>query len=155
MDIKIKMISDKAIRPTVENNNIKLNCIDLLTEVGRDGRLVIIYRTGISIVVPNGYIGILVPTRLAPIYSLDDAAGIQVFNEGYDGEIIGRYKVNTTSVPSIFEEGEEFAKLIFVPILDINLDIEENYEDKNERKETTAADNNPDELANAEERPGE
>lgn len=132
MDIKIKIINEKAVLPTVEANNIKLSCIDLLTEVGRDGRLVIIYRTGISITVPTGYVGVLVPTRLAPIYSLDDAAGLQIFNEGYDGEIIGRYKVNTTSVPSIFEEGEEFAKLIFVPILDINLDIEE-YKKDNEQ----------------------
>lgn len=125
MDIEIIKISDKAITPVLESNALTLHATELLTEIGKDGRLVIIYRTGLSVSVPDGFIGVITPTRLAPIYSLDDAAGLQVLSSGYSGEIVARYKVNTTSVPSIFEEGDEFARLIFVPILDINLKIEE------------------------------
>ena len=121
MTITIEKINEKASTPTIIDNAIQLSCIDLLTEVGRDGRLILIYRTGLSITIPEGHIGIITPTRLSPIYSLDDAAGIQVLRPGKHDEIIARYKVNTNSVPSIFELGEEFGRLIIIPSPSIDL----------------------------------
>lgn len=116
MELKITRLEEKAIVPSIEQNWLNLQCYDILTEVGKDNRLVLIYRTGIAIEIPTGYIGLIVPTRLAPIYSLDDAAGVQILNQGYSGEIIARYKVNTNGVPAIFEQKEEFARLLIVPV---------------------------------------
>ncbi len=125
MEIKIKKLHESASVGSVASNFIGLNCFDILTEVGKDGRLVLIYRSGLSIEIPEGHIGILVPTKLAPIYSLEDAGGLQVFNAGYKGELIGRYKISTNSVPAVFEKEEEFARLMIIETAKLDITIEE------------------------------
>lgn len=135
MELELTKLDEKAIIPSIENGIADLSVMDLLTEVGRDGRLILIYRTGLSVKIPANHVGMLIPSKLSPIYSLEDAAGIQIFHPNYDGEIIGRYKVNTTSVPSIFEQGEVFAKLMLVPMTDLTFKVnqsENQDETKNE-----------------------
>jgi len=121
MELKVKRVLDNAVIPSVDADGLNLTCADILTEVGKDHRLLLIYRTGVEITIPAGHIGVITPTKLAPIYSLDDAAGLQVLPSGFAGEVVARYKVNTTSVPSIFEPGEIFAKLIIMPIVSVTL----------------------------------
>lgn len=133
MELELTKLDEKAIIPSIENGIADLSVMDLLTEVGRDGRLILIYRTGLSVKIPANHVGMLIPSKLSPIYSLEDAAGIQIFHPNYDGEIIGRYKVNTTSVPSIFEQGEVFAKFMLVPMTDLTFkvnQVENQDEDK-------------------------
>lgn len=126
MNIKIKTLESKGVVPSIEANGLNLTCMDILTEVGKDGRLVLIYRTGISVEIPDGYIGLITPVRTSPIYSMVDAAGPQIISSTYSGELVARYKVNTDSVPAIFEPGEIFARLIFIPVLEnINTVVEE------------------------------
>lgn len=133
MELELTKLDEKAIIPSVENGIADLSVMDLLTEVGRDGRLILIYRTGLSVKIPANHVGMLIPSKLSPIYSLEDAAGIQIFHPNYDGEIIGRYKVNTTSVPSIFEQGEVFAKLMLVPMTDLTFKVNQS-ENQDEAK---------------------
>lgn len=133
MELELTKLDEKAIIPSIENGIADLSVMDLLTEVGRDGRLILIYRTGLSVKIPANHVGMLIPSKLSPIYSLEDAAGIQIFHPNYDGEIIGRYKVNTTSVPSIFEQGEVFAKLMLVPMTDLTFKVNQS-ENQDEAK---------------------
>ena len=116
MAIDFKIVDERAKAPVVENNSINLKCIDILTEVGKDMRMILIYRTGLSISIPDGHVGILTPVRIAPIYSLKDAAGMQVFYPGDDTEIVARYKVDTMGVPAIFEIDEVFARMVIVKV---------------------------------------
>lgn len=142
MELELTKLDEKAIIPSVENGIADLSVMDLLTEVGRDGRLILIYRTGLSVKIPANHVGMLIPSKLSPIYSLEDAAGIQIFHPNYDGEIIGRYKVNTTSVPSIFEQGEVFAKLMLVPMTDLTFkvnQVENQDEDKTDNGQISDA----------------
>lgn len=142
MELELTKLDEKAIIPSIEYGIADLSVLDLLTEVGRDGRLILIYRTGLSVKIPANHIGMLIPSKLAPIYSLEDAAGIQIFHPNYEGEIIGRYKVNTTSVPSIFEQGEVFAKFMLVPMTDLTFkvnQVENQDEDKTDNGQISDA----------------
>lgn len=154
MELNITKLDEKAVVPSIDRNILALKCLDILTEVGKDGTLVLIYRTGISIEIPVGYIGLIVPTRLAPIYSLEDAAGVQILNQGYNGEIIARYKVNTSSVPAIFEKGEEFASLLIMPTVeDLTFNMVELPEGKKgpATAEVTEDDKDPEPVVSVEE----
>lgn len=147
MNIKIKTLESKGVVPSIEANGLNLTCMDILTEVGKDGRLVLIYRTGISVEIPDGYIGLITPVRTSPIYSMVDAAGPQIISSAYSGELVARYKVNTDSVPAIFEPGEVFARLIFIQvagnlsITEVVVPVEDEaaVEDKNEVLESPVA----------------
>lgn len=139
IDIKINKLTEKSIVGDTGNGYIPLTALELLTEVGKDGRLVLIYRSGISVNIPEGYIGLITPTRLSPIYSLDDAAGIQVVNANDGTEVIGRYKINSNSVPAVFEVGEEFARIYVVEAPEMSISVEDfvNEEEKEEHEGET------------------
>lgn len=147
MNIEIKKLDDKGVVPSIDSNGLNLTCMDILTEVGKDGRLILIYRTGISVAVPENHIGLIAPIRTSPLYSMIDAAGPQIITSTYDGELIARYKVNTDSVPAIFEPGEVFARLIFIQvagnlsITEVVVPVEDEaaVEDKNEVLESPVA----------------
>ena len=133
MELKLTKLNEKASDPKSDRNIVDLIVSDMATEVGRDGRLILVYRTGLSISMPDGFIGIIAPSHVAPIYSLDDASGLQIIEPGFTGEIVGRYKVNTTSIPSIFENGDVFARLIIIKLEDVSISVLENESSENDQ----------------------
>jgi len=124
MQLDIKKINEKAVLPVLQPNGnvLDITCIDIKTGVGRDGRLILEYKTGLKINIPTGYIGMLFLADGAFINSLVLTNAVATFTSNYTDEIVARFKTNTDSVPAIYEPGEVFAKLIIVelPSLEIN-----------------------------------
>ena len=114
MTIKIEKLHEKA-EVNLVNNTLEFKCLDITTEVARDGRLILVYKTGTKVTVPEGVIGVLVQTDDACKYSLDMCSDMTIYNNG-DNEVIAKYKANTNSIPSIIEPGEVFAKMVFINI---------------------------------------
>jgi dUTPase len=116
--IKINKLSEKAVSPKLVNGTYELTCTDIATFVVKDGRMVLDYRTDLSIEIPEGYVGILTPLHSIAGRSiiLTDSISVLMSDEN-PVEITAKFKINTDSVPVIYEPGEVFIRLIVVPIL--------------------------------------
>jgi hypothetical protein len=117
MQLNIKKTLENATIPSVdvtgEYKSINIKCATMGTGVGKDGRIIIEYRSGLSIEIPEGYVGILTPLDNSFVSSLMMPTSITILTSGWN-EIIARFKVNTDSIPSVFEQGDEFIKLVLI-----------------------------------------
>jgi len=123
MEIILKRIDEKAIMPTIleDGNSFELTCSSMATGHGRDGRLILEYKTGLEVRIPEGNIGLIVPADNAFGYSLAMTNSIGVITAGESKEIKAYFKTNTDSIPAVYEIGEVFARMIVLPIPAISL----------------------------------
>ena len=124
MDIKVKKINEKAVLPTKAHTTdagLDLVCTEITTEVGEDAVVSLVYHTGITIEIPDGFVGLLFNRSSVASKSLTLTNAVGVIDSGYRGEIMAKFKINTLSVPSVFKPGEAFAQLIIMPYPEINL----------------------------------
>lgn len=138
MRLNIKKLVENAELPVVgDHNSIEFKCNTLGTGIGKDGRLVIEYKAGLSIEIPNGFIGLLSPLDGSYINSLLMPSSIVTMTEGWN-EVVARFKINTDSVPSVFEQGEAFIKLVLVKSESFSFDEVESDTIKEEEKSEVA-----------------
>jgi len=124
MQLNLKKLDEKAVLPVIntDGNSFNLTCTAIATGAGKDGRLVLEYRTGIEIEVPEGYVAALFIDDTAYARSLALTNSVATFFSGKPVELIARFKTNTDSIPAIYEAGEVFAKIIIfeLPKIEIN-----------------------------------
>ena len=121
MEIKVNKLRESAIDPVVKNNVIELYSDKISTEVSKDGRICLVYETGISINIPEGSLGIILPVEDARLYSLEFAGGLNVIMPGSTEEVTVAFKTNTDSIPAIHEPRQMFARIIIVNTNEITL----------------------------------
>lgn len=152
MNIKFKKLHPDAVIPTFGkpgDAGADLTSIDVKYDSERD---VFVYRTGIAIEIPDGYVGLIFPR--SSIYKTDLLLTnhVGVIDSGYRGEIIANFKIiatydNIEDVDEdngvaqasdiiedckylIYRKGDRFAQLVIVPIPSIE------YEEVSELSET-------------------
>ena len=129
LEVKIKKINDKAVIPTYSKEGdagLDLTTISVDLERCVDGSAVFVYHTGLSIEIPEGYVGLLFPRSSIVTKSLSLTNAVGVIDSGYRGELMCKFKLNTISVPSLYSEGERFAQLVIIPYPKISLmEVEE------------------------------
>ena len=62
MVVKFKRLVDNAIMPirgTVGSAGVDLTAIQITTETNENGEVILVYHTGLSIEIPEGYVGLL------------------------------------------------------------------------------------------------
>ena len=121
MEVKVSKLRESAIDPIVKNNVIELHSDKISTEVSRDGRICLVYETGLSIDIPEGSVGVVLPINDARLYSLEFAGGLNVIMPGDTGEVTVAFKTNTDSIPAIHEPKQAFARVIIMNINDITI----------------------------------
>lgn len=121
MEIKVNKLRESAIVPVVKNNIIELHSDKISTEVSKDGRICLVYETGLSIDVPEGSVGIILPAVDARLYSLEFAGGLNVIMPGDSEEITVAFKTNTDSIPAIHEPKQVFARMIITNINNVTI----------------------------------
>lgn len=139
-NINFKKIDEKAKELIVENSSIILTCSDISMDPALDRRLVLTYKTGYNIEVPENMYGIVLPVLGSHMFSLEFAGGLATLTPGFNGELIVKMKTNTDSIPAIFEPGDKFARLIFMPVENININIIEPENDGDKQQENTEVD---------------
>ena len=110
-----------TIDPVVKNNVIELYSDKISTEVSKDSRICLVYETGISINIPEGSLGIILPVEEARLYSLEFAGGLNVIMPGGTEEVTVAFKTNTDSIPAIHEPKQMFARVIIISTNEIAL----------------------------------
>lgn len=125
MKLKVKKLDDKAILPKRMHSTdagMDLTAIKITTELSEDSRLVLVYHTGLSVEIPEGYMGLLFPRSSIYKKSLALTNCVGVVDSGYRGEVLCKFVTITNAVPAIYREGERFAQLIIMPIPEVEIE---------------------------------
>ena len=125
MTIKFKKISEKAIQPvrtTESGAGFNLTAAGVTTEVNERGQIVVVYHSGISIEVPEGYEAVLRPVKSICAKTLRMCDAPSVVTGGIEDEIVCRFITTTDVVPAVYNEGDIFAQLVFNKIEDVEFE---------------------------------
>ena len=119
MVVKFKRLADNAIMPirgTVGSAGIDLTAIDITSETNEVGEVILVYHTGLSIEIPEGYAGFLFMRSSVSRKALSLTNAVGVIDSDYRGEIVAKFRVTTNVVPSVYQKGERFAQLVIMPV---------------------------------------
>lgn len=79
-----------------------------------------VYRTGIAIDIPEGYVGLVFPRSSVSKKDLFLANSVGVIDHGYTGEILIKFKEvfdkNPDAETRIYSKGDRIAQLVIMPI---------------------------------------
>jgi dUTP pyrophosphatase len=132
MQVKFKKLHEDAVLPSyakpgdagmdltaVEKGEV-IHSADLLS----DSWYYVEYKTGISVEIPEGYVGLLFARSSISKSSLILANGVGVVDSGYRGEICLRFKIDNalmgtyideTSKPCTYKKGDRIGQLVIIP----------------------------------------
>lgn len=103
-------------RATAGDAGLDLYSTRITQEVDNSGKLVLVYHTDIAVEIPEGYVGLLFMKSSVAKRSLMLCNCTGVIDSSFRGEIMGKFKVTTDAVPTVYQPGEAFAQLVIMPI---------------------------------------
>lgn len=115
LKIKIKKLASHAIIPEYAHNGdagLDLYCIDRYENVHYN---YIEYGTGLSIKIPEGYMGLLFPRSSISKTCHTLANSVGVIDSGYTGEVKVRMRYDKDKEYLQYEVGDKIAQLIIIP----------------------------------------
>ena len=113
----IKSEGKLPTRATAGDAGLDLYSTRLTQEVDNSGKLVLVYHTDIAVEIPEGYVGMLFMKSGVAKRSVSLCNAVGVIDAGYRGEIMGKFKVTTDAIPTVYQPGEAFAQLVIVPVM--------------------------------------
>ena len=137
MALKFKKLNDKAIMPIRAHKGdagLDLTCTEIVPVRNACNQLLLEYRTGLAVEIPEGYTGLLFPRSSVFKTSLIQSNCVGVIDSGYRGEIKAIFRNTTDVIPAVFQEGERFCQLVIVPIPNIEV-VEASELSKSDRGE--------------------
>ena len=121
MTIKFKKILEDAVQPVrVANSGTGYNLVakSIATEVNERGQIIIVYRVGLGIEIPEGYVGIL--TTPADIDKKTIRMCSNPIIKGIiDDEIVVKYTTTTDVVPAVYNVSDVIANLNIIPVMNV------------------------------------
>lgn len=122
MTIKFKKILEKAVQPVRTNGaGYDIVATDIATDINERFQVELVYRTGVGVEIPEGYVGIICTP--SDIYKKTlSLCSSQVLSGNIDDEVIVRYTNTSNGVPAVYNTGDVVAKLIIVKSEDIEFE---------------------------------
>lgn len=102
-------------RATADSAGVDLYATRITQETDNSGKMILVYHTDLAVEIPKGYFGALAMKSSVANRSITLCNAFGTIDSDYRGEIIGKFKVTTDAVPTIYAVGEPFAQLIIVP----------------------------------------
>lgn len=121
MTIKFKKILENAVQPVrVVDNGAGYNLVaaDIATDLNKRGQVNIVYRTGLGIEIPEGYVGILTEPETIHDTTLRMVSS-PVIKGIIDDEVVVRYMTTTDVIPAAYSKGDVVAKLNIIKSDDV------------------------------------
>lgn len=118
MEIKFKKLHKDAVIPTYAtpgSAGLDLTALSFEQETDESGKLILVYKTGLAVKIPEGYVGLLCMRSSVSKKSLSLTNAVGVIDSDYTGEILLKFKITTDALPSIYKPGEKCAQLVIVP----------------------------------------
>lgn len=132
MKVKIKKLHPDAVIPSYSKEGdagLDLTCVD----INVDENLLAVCKTGLSVEIPKGYVGLIFPRSSITKKGVRLANSVGVIDSGYRGEIMFKFELSPLNVlktcleatnnkdaediPEFYsyEEGERVGQLIIIP----------------------------------------
>lgn len=103
-------------RATPGDAGLDLYSTRITQEVDNSGKLILTYHTDIAVEIPEGYAGLVFMKSSVAKRSVSLCNAVGVIDAGYRGEIMGKFKVTTDAIPTVYQPGEAFGQLVIVPV---------------------------------------
>lgn len=142
MKVKIKKIDKNAVIPSyAKDGDAGMDLTTIGYSISRD-KPYIEYSTGLSIEIPDGYVGLIYPRSSVSKTPYYLANSVGVIDSGYRGEVKVRFKVDMSIIAAEeegmkleqYKEGDRIAQLIIVPYPKVEFEEVEEL-DKTDRGE--------------------
>jgi dUTP pyrophosphatase len=78
---------------------------------------IVTYNTGIGVAIPNGFVGLMFPRSSVSKTPLSLSNSVGVIDSDYRGEIVFKFRANTTDYSRIYKAGDRIGQLVIVPYL--------------------------------------
>ncbi len=126
--VKIKKLSSNAAVPRKAYDNDA--GFDLTaTSMGNDAAGNLVYGTGLAIMLPIGYVGLIFPRSSVSNKDLILSNSVGVLDSGYSGEVTIKFRSTSDDINSnIYDVGDRVAQLVIMPIPEVELDVVERLE---------------------------
>lgn len=115
-EVTVKSEGKLPTRATAGDAGLDLYSTRITQEVDNSGKLVLVYHTDIAVEIPEGFVGLLFMKSSVAKRSLTLCNCVGVVDSGYRNEIMGKFKVTTDAVPTVYQPGEAFAQLVIMPV---------------------------------------
>ena len=120
MIVKIKKLHPNAIVPKyAKAGDAAMDLIATSMEVDGYGNLV--YKTGLALEIPKGFVGLLFPRSSVSKTSMSLANSVGVIDSGYRGEVMLKYKDigKPSSIQVVYKAGDRVGQLMIIPHPDV------------------------------------
>lgn len=125
MKVNIKILDEKAKVPEYAkpgDAGLDLTCVSIEKDEEKN---IITYGTGLSIEIPEGYVGLLFPRSSVYKTDLNLANSVGVIDSGYRGEIMFKYRVLSSSFKQ-YELNDRIGQILILPYPKIELSVKDN-----------------------------
>jgi dUTP pyrophosphatase len=127
MIVRIKKLNKNAVTPSYANpgdGGMDLTCTEI--ELDTNGNYV--YKTGLAMEIPKGFVGLLFPRSSNCKKDLMLTNSVGILDSGYRGEIMFKYKPNyqyfvkkDDAIPgNLYELGDRVGQLIILPYPEVD-----------------------------------
>lgn len=113
MIVKIKKLHPDAVIPSYAHETdagMDLTAIGTTIHGGT-----VVYNTGLSIEIPEGYVGLIFPRSSIRKYELRLTNSVGVIDSGFRGQIQVVFRTDHSSYPIKYNTGDRIAQLIIIP----------------------------------------
>lgn len=115
LEVKFKKLNDKVELPEYANNgDAGLDLKAISREYSKELECYI-YGTGLSVEIPEGYVGLLFPRSSIRKYGLALTNCVGVIDSSYRGEIMATFRPQSSGNPEIYKVGDKICQLIIMP----------------------------------------
>lgn len=126
MIVKIKLLNERAVVPSyAHNTDAGLDLVATSRIYDKDGNIT--YGTGVSVEIPEGYVGLVFPRSSISKKDLALSNSVGVIDSGYRGEIMAKFRptlpLAMRHYESHYDIGERVAQLIILPYPHIDFSV--------------------------------
>jgi dUTP pyrophosphatase len=119
MEVKVKKMHAEAVIPSYSKPGDAGLDLTAVSEEWNEGNTMVTYGTGLSIEIPQGYVGLLFPRSSVCKTSLNLSNSVGVIDSGYRGEIMLKYRYPEQGL--VYDLGDRVGQLIIMPYPQIKL----------------------------------
>ena len=119
MEVKVKKMHAEAVIPSYATKGDAGLDLTAVSEEWNEGNTMVTYGTGLSIEIPQGYVGLLFPRSSVCKTSLNLSNSVGVIDSGYRGEIMLKYRYPEQGL--VYDLGDRVGQLIIMPYPQIKL----------------------------------
>lgn len=120
LEVKFKKLNSAAELPEYANNGDAGLDLKATSEEYSKELECFVYGTGLSVEIPEGYVGLLFPRSSIRKYGLALTNCVGVIDSSYRGEIMATFRPQSSGTENIYKVGDKICQLIIMPYPLIN-----------------------------------